>query len=514
MGYANEAEAPETVRPVLSLRGISKLFGTVSALDDVSFDILPGRIHGLVGENGAGKSTLVKIITGLEQPNAGEVVFNGEEVRFHTPIEARQRGIAAVYQDPKLFPHLTVAENMAMGAYPQTAWGGVDRRRMEENARRLLARLGSDLDPRAVVAGLSVAEHQFIEIARALAFELKVLILDEPTSALTPSEADRLFAVARQLRQEGTAIVLITHRLEEIEAISDDITVLRDRRHVATAPATEFDREKLVQLMVGRPLSAVFGERKTRSIGTEVLKVERLTLDGVFSDVSFNLRSGEVVGMGGLVGAGRSEIAKTLFGITPPSSGTVHLKERRIIPSSPRQMLAAGLAYLPEDRDRDGLIMDETITHNITLPILKRLSKLSFISRKRERSTASAASEAYRVRTPSVEQVVSALSGGNRQKVAFAKWLETNPAVLILDEPTHGIDIGSKAQVHEMIAQLADRGLAVLVISSDLPELLAVSDRILVIAEGALVAEISGPEATQEKVMMAAASRAVERTAE
>jgi len=499
-------------RPVLSLRGISKFFGPVSALEDVGFDIRPGRVHGLVGENGAGKSTLVKIVTGLEQADAGHIVFDGEEVRFGNPIDARQKGIAAVYQDPKLFPHLTVAENMAMGAYPRRRFGAVDRRAMETSARRLLGRLGSDLDPRALVAGLSVAEHQFVEIARALAFDLKLLILDEPTSALTPSEAERLFAVVRQLRAEGTAIVLITHRLEEIEAISDDITVLRDRRHVITAPATEFDREKLVQLMVGRPIGTLFAERGRRTVGDEVLRVESLGLDGVFSGVSFALRAGEIVGMGGLVGAGRSEIARALFGITPPTAGRVLLKGRDIHPSSPRQMLAAGLAYLPEDRDRDGLIMAETITRNITLPILKRLSRLFFVDRGRERATAEAAAATYRVRTPSVEAIVSSLSGGNRQKVAFAKWLETHPVALILDEPTHGIDIGSKAQVHEMIAQLADRGLAVLVISSDLPELLAVSDRILVVAEGALVAELDGREATQEKVMMAAASRKLERT--
>jgi rhamnose transport system ATP-binding protein len=504
------AVAPKDDAPLLSLRGIAKFFGPVNALEDVSFDIYPGRVHGLVGENGAGKSTLVKIITGLEQPNAGTVILDGAAVQFGNPIEARENGVAAVYQDPKLFPHLTVAENIAMGAYPRTAIGSVNRRAMEDNARRLLARLGSELDVRALVAGLSVAEHQFIEIARALAYDLKLLILDEPTSALTPSEAERLFAVVRQLRDHGTAVVLITHRLEEIELMSDDITVLRDRRHIATLPARAFTREKLVQMMVGRPLESLFTAPTHRQIGREVLSVSNLGLAGVFSDISFTLRAGEVVGMGGLVGAGRSEIAKTVFGITPPTAGEVCLDGSVIAPKSPRQMLAAGLAYLPEDRDRDGLVMAETITHNITLPILKRLSRLSVIDRGRERTTAATAAETYRVRMASIEAAVASLSGGNRQKVAFAKWLGTNPKALILDEPTHGIDIGSKAQVHEMIAQLADQGLAVLVISSDLPELLAVSDRILVIAEGALVAEIPRAEASQEKVMAAAAQK-VER---
>jgi rhamnose transport system ATP-binding protein len=284
--------------------------------------------------------------------------------------------------------------------------------------------------------------------------------------------------------------------------------VLRDRRHIATKPAGMVDRASLVQMMVGRPLETLFTRREQPVLGAEVLRVEKLALAGVFDDVSFSVRAGEVVGMGGLVGAGRTEIAQTLFGITPPTSGRVFLKGKQVQPTSPRQMLGLGLAYLPEDRDRDGLIMPESITHNITLPILRQLARWTFVDRARERSIAEEAAASYRVLTPSVEQIVSSLSGGNRQKVAFAKWLATNPMALILDEPTHGIDIGSKAQVHEMMAQLAGRGLAVLLISSDLPELLAVSDRILVIAEGALVTEFPRAEATQEKVMLAAAQQA------
>ena len=463
---------------------------------------------GLVGENGAGKSTLVKIITGLEQADSGQVLLAGRPVHFHTPIEARASGVVAVYQDPKLFPHLSVAENIALGAYPTLPIGAIDRRQMYARARALLQQVGSDLDPRALVAGLSVAEHQFVEIARALSSDVRVLILDEPTSALTPAEAERLFRVVRALRDRGTAVIFITHRLEEIMAMSDDITVLRDRRHIATKPANTVDQASLVQMMVGRPLETLFTRRDAPVFGAEVLRVEKLALAGVFDDVSFSVRAGEVVGMGGLVGAGRSEIAQTLFGITPPTSGRVFLNGKQVQPTSPRQMLGLGLAYLPEDRDRDGLIMPESITHNITLPILRRLAHWTFVDRTRERSIAEEAAAAYRVLTPTVEQIVSSLSGGNRQKVAFAKWLATNPMALILDEPTHGIDIGSKAQVHEMIAQLAGRGLAVLLISSDLPELLAMSDRILVIAEGAQVTEFPRGEATQEKVMLAAAQQA------
>jgi rhamnose transport system ATP-binding protein len=291
-----------TREPIMTLKGIGKSFGPVRALEDVGFDIYPGSVHGLVGENGAGKSTLVKIITGLEQADQGEVILSGKRVRFRTPIEARNHGVAAVYQDAKLFPHLSVAENVAMGAYPAGPLGMFDRRQMIENARAHLVRLGSDLDPRRTVAGLSVAEHQFVEIARALSLDVRVLILDEPTSALTPTEAERLFAVMRALKERGTAIIFITHRLEEVEALSDEITVLRDRRHVATLPRAEVDRAKLVQLMVGRPLEALFSRRERPSFGEEALRVEHLSLDGVFADVSFSVRAGEIVGMGGLVG--------------------------------------------------------------------------------------------------------------------------------------------------------------------------------------------------------------------
>ena len=495
------------VSPVLALHGITKAYGPVNAVADISFDVRPGRVHGLVGENGAGKSTLVKIITGLEQADAGTVSIAGTPVRFRTPIEARAGGVVAVYQDPKLFPHLSVAENIMIGFYPTNAVGAVNRREMHATARRLLQQVGSNIDPAALVAGLSVAEHQFVEIARALSSELRVLILDEPTSPLTPAEAERLFRVVRVLRDRGTAVLLITHRLEEIEQMSDDITVLRDGRHIATKPATALDRAALVQLMVGRPLHTLFTRREMPPPGKEVLKIENLALRGTFDGISFSVRAGEIVGLGGLVGAGRSEIAKTLFGITPPTAGRIWLNGVEVTPRSPRQMLGLGLAYLPEDRDHDGLIMPESVVHNITLPILRRLTRLGVVNRARERHLAAEAAATYNVKAASIEQAVASLSGGNRQKVAFAKWLATSPAALILDEPTHGIDVGSKAQVHEMIAHLADKGLAVVLISSDLPELLAMSDRILVFAEGALVAELAHAEATQEKVMMAASSR-------
>lgn len=491
--------------PALSAVGVSKSFGASRALSEVSLNVMGGRVHALVGENGAGKSTLVKIITGIVQADEGQIFIGSKAVRFATPMEARAGGVAAVYQDPKLFAHLEVAENIFMGAYPTSAVGTVDRRAMYARAESLLRQLGVEMDPRSLVAGLSVAELQFVEIARALSTDLQLLILDEPTSALTPAESERLFEIVRKLRSRGKSILFITHRLEEIEAIADDITVLRDGRHVGTRPAKELDRAAIVQMMVGRPIETLYAARKAGVRRADVLSVESLSLSGTFANVSFTVRAGEIVGMAGLVGAGRSEIAQSLCGITPPTGGRVFLNGRQVMPVSPRQMLKLGLAYLPEDRDGQGLIVAESIVNNITLPIVGRLARLGIVlDRAGERRVAMEAATTYGVKATSIEQRVASLSGGNRQKVAFAKWLATKPAALMLDEPTHGIDIGSKVQVHRIITQLADQGLAVLLISSDLPEILAMSDRILVIAEGSLVAEFSREEATQEAVMMAA----------
>ncbi|MDQ0395480.1 sugar ABC transporter ATP-binding protein [Labrys monachus] len=493
----------------LTLSGIAKSYGPIRVLSDIGFEIGRGRVHALVGENGAGKSTLVKIITGIVQPDGGEVSIGGRAVHFATPIEARAAGISAVYQDPKLFPHLDVAENIFMGAYPRTMFGTVDRRAMYDKARASLRQLGVELDPFSLVAALSMAELQFVEIARALSTDVQLLILDEPTSPLTPAEAEQLFRIVRALRDQGKSVLFITHRLEEVEAMADDVTVLRDGRHVATGPASEFDRARIVNLMVGRSVDHLYADRTVAAPGPEMLRVEGLGLSGTFADISFSLRAGEIVGMAGLVGAGRSEIAQAIFGMTPPSAGKVVLKGEEIQPGSPAQMLQRGLAYLPEDRDGQGLIMAETVVENVTLPVIRRLARFGVLDRAGGRRMADEAVATYQVRTKGIDQVVAALSGGNRQKVAFARWLATRPAVLILDEPTHGVDVGSKAQIHRIIADLAAAGIAVLLISSDLPEVIAMSDRILVIAEGRLVGEIARADATQEAVMQAA-TRTVE----
>ena len=502
--------------PRLALRGIAKSFGGIHALKGVSFDIRPGEIHALLGENGAGKSTLVKIVSGLQMADAGEIWLDGECVRFKTPMEARKAGVVAVYQDPKLFPHLDVTENIFMGVQPLDRLGTIDKRRMYERARTLLADLDANLDPTTLVASLSIGELQFVEFARAMAEGVdRLLFLDEPTAALTPSETERLFRVVRRLRDNGTSIVFISHRLEELKGLVDTVTVLRDGTHVATEPAGALDETAVVKLMVGRSLDQLYpgdpegaaSDLAPLSCSTERLRVESLGLRGTFDDISFALNAGEIVAMAGLVGAGRSEIAQTIFGLTPPTAGKVFLdgKEVRII--SPRQMLDLGVAYLPEDRDGEGLIPRLSILRNLVLPIMGRLARFGVVAPRRERAIAEKYAAELQIKAGSVDQAVATLSGGNRQKVVLAKWLAMNPSVLILDEPTHGIDVGTKAQVHRIARMLADQGLAVLVISSDLPEVLRMGDRVIVIADGRVTGMFSRAEASQEKIMTAASLR-------
>lgn len=498
-------ESERAAPPRLAIDGISKSYEGIHALDGVRFDVGPGEIHALVGENGAGKSTLVKIITGLVELDGGEIRLDGDVVRFGTPMEARDAGVGAVYQDPKLFPHLDVAENIFMGIYPRSAGRIIDRRGLYAETERLLDELDVDLRPTALVAGLSVAELQFVGIARALTKQLRLLILDEPTAALTPSESARLFSVVRTLRDRGTSVIFISHRLEELPGFVDTVTVLRDGHHVQTSSIDQMDQAEIVRLMVGRSLADLYRRSSDGvELGDELLRVEGLSLPGAFRDISFGVRAGEVVTLAGLVGAGRTEIAQAIFGIVPADSGRVWIEGQEVKVENARQMLSLGVAYLPEDRDGQGLVTQFSIKHNITLPIVRRLSRLGFVRRGAEQIVAQDIATELDVRMKSVDQAVNALSGGNRQKVVIGKWLAAKPRVLILDEPTHGIDVGTKAQVHELIAGLARAGLAILVISSDLPEVLAVSSRILVINEGLLVDEFPGEGTTQEAVMTAA----------
>lgn len=491
--------------PRLEIRGVSKNFEAVHALRDVSFQMAPGEVHALVGENGAGKSTLVSIITGLQQANAGAVVLEGSRVQFRSPLEARAAGIAAVYQDPHLFPHLSVAENILTGQYPMRG-PVVDSNAMRSRAEELLSSVGYPLDVDRLVAGLTVAEAQFVEIARAMSSDVRLLILDEPTSALTPGEASKLYEVVANLKDKGKTVVWISHRMEEIRKLADTITVLRDGAHVRTAPATELGDDEMIQLMVGRSVVLETVERK-EPLGAARLHVEGLSCPGMFEDITFDVHEGEIVGVAGLVGSGRSEIAQALFGLNRAARGHVEVDGTPVHPRSPGQMADHGLVYLPENRDAEGVISTMTIRDNIALTGIKGLSTFRFMRPARERERAETQKKALSIKGE-VGALVSSLSGGNRQKVALARWLANDPKVLLLDEPTHGIDVGTKANVHDIMRDLARKHrLAILMISSDMPEVLAVSDRVLVIARGRLAADMDIADATQESILAAATAR-------
>lgn len=489
--------------PIVELVGITKQFGAVQALRGVDFRLFPGEVHALVGENGAGKSTLVKIIAGIYRPDAGVMKVSGEPIILRSPAQAQALGIAVVQQEPMLFPDLDVAENVFMGRHPRDRFGRVDWKRMYREVDQLLTSLGVPLGSHTPVQGLSVAEQQLVEIAKALSIQARVLVLDEPTAALSSHEVEELFAIVKQLRERGVAILFVSHRLEEVFTIADRLTIFRDGTHIITAPVGEMTTEELIKHMVGRELSNLY-PKGDAEIGDVVLEVRHLTRPGVFADVSFQLRRGQILGFAGLVGAGRTEVARVLFGIDRAEGGEIWLKGRQVRIHSPQQAVEYGIAYVPEDRHLQGLVMDFSIASNVTLAILDRVSRLGLIDPRRERKIAGDYSTRLSVRSAGVEQLVNALSGGNQQKVVLSKWLATNPSVLILDEPTRGIDVGAKAEVHRIISDLAASGLAIILISSELPEVLAMADEVLVLHEGRVTGTFTRSEATQERVMFAA----------
>jgi rhamnose transport system ATP-binding protein len=490
--------------PLVELRGVSKAYGGVHAVEDVSFAISPASTHALVGENGAGKSTLVKILTGVVSPDAGAVVVDGEPRSIGDPSAAHRLGIVAMYQEPTVFEDLSVAENVFAGRHPRRRLGTVDWKAMRRHAGRVLAEIGADFAPDAPVRGLSVADRQLIEIAKALSSSARLLIMDEPTAALSLQEVDNLFAVVRRLHERGVSVVFITHRLEEVSEISDTVTILRDGRHVQTGPTAGLSHGEMIRLMVGRPLDALFPKEEAE-IGEPVLRAEGLTRRGVFSDVSFEVRRGEIVGLAGFVGSGRTEVARCIFGIDKLDAGRLEIEGRPFRPRSPRAALRRGLAYLPEDRLRQGLVQPMSIERNTTMAVLPEISPGGLVRPWRERRLARSFIESLRIKATSPAQVVRSLSGGNQQKVVLSKWLAARPRILILDEPTHGVDVGTKADVHRTISNLAAQGLAILLISSELPEILGMADRVLVIREGRLVAELARDVATQELIVQAAA---------
>jgi len=485
------------------LQGVRKSFGGVRAVRGVDLALAPGEIHALVGENGAGKSTLVRILGGVHQPDRGVVLVGGEEVHLHGPGDARNRGVAVIYQEPALFPDLDVAENVFMGRQPRDRFGRIDWRAMYREVGTLLGSLGVALDARAPVQGLSVADQQLVEIAKALSLDARVVVMDEPTAALSSREVEQLFRIVKDLRRRQVAVLFVSHRLEEVFALADEVTVLRDGEHVITAPASELDTTALIRHMVGRELGDLF-PKESAEIGDPLLEVRGLTREGVFWDVSFALRRGEILGLAGLVGAGRTEVARALFGIDRLDAGEILLNGEPVSVGSPSNAVRAGMAFVPEDRQHQGLVLEMAIEQNTTLPFLRRLTRFGLLQRRRERAVARDYTERLQVRTAGLDLPARSLSGGNQQKVVLAKWLATDPAVLILDEPTRGIDIGTKAEVHRIISGLAARGLAILLISSELPEVLAMADRVLVMHEGRVTGEFARDEADQEKIMLAA----------
>jgi len=492
--------------PVLALEGVSKSFGAVRALRDVSLRLYAGEAHALAGENGAGKSTLIKTLAGVHRPDTGTVLIDGEPVVLHGPADARDAGVAVIYQEPTLFPDLSVAENIYVGRQPRRSLGRVDHRAVREAAAALFARLGVDLDPDRPARGLSIADQQLVEIAKALSFDARVLIMDEPTAALTGSEVARLFGVVRALREAGAAVLFISHRLEEVFALCQRVTTLRDGAWIATEPVDGLTEDDLVRRMVGRDLDELYPKQQAQ-LGEVALSVRRLTREGVFTDVSFEVRHGEIVALAGLVGAGRSEVARAVFGVDRWDAGEVEVDGRRLRPGAPSLAMAAGLALVPEDRRAQGLVMDMSIDRNINLTGLRATSRAGLMNRAAERSRAVDWAVRLQVKFSRLADLVGTLSGGNQQKVVLAKWLSTNPRVLVVDEPTRGIDVGTKAEVHRLLSQLAADGLAVLMISSDLPEVLGMADRVLVMHEGRLTAEIARADATEESVMAAATGR-------
>ena len=501
-----QSEHKATSVPLLELRGVEKRYGAVHALREATVALRAGEVRALVGENGAGKSTLVKTMAGVVRPDAGEVYVDGAPVSFASPADARAAGIAVIYQEPTLFPDLSVAENVVMGRHPLGSLRRIDRRAMHSDVQAQLDRLGVRLSAERPVRGLSIADQQIVEIAKALSFEARVLIMDEPTAALSGPEVERLFGVVRSLRDRGSAVLFISHRLEEVFALCQTLTVMRDGAVVYDATTADLDEDELVRRMVGREIGALFPKQDAQ-IGGPVLEVSRLTREGVFTDVSFDVRAGEIVALAGLVGAGRSEVARAIFGVDRADGGEVRVGGTRLRPGRPTAAMRAGVGFVPEDRRQQGLVMDLSIERNATMTRTASLARGGFVRTAAERALAADWATRLQLRYHRLSDEVGTLSGGNQQKVVLAKWLATDPKLLIVDEPTRGIDVGTKAEVHRLLSELAGRGLAILMVSSELPEVLGMADRVLVMHEGRLTSELSRAEATEEAVIRAATGR-------
>lgn len=497
----------QTQKPVLEMRDAKKAFGGVQALNGAELVLYPGEIHALLGENGAGKSTLLKALAGVHKLDSGSVTLNGKTFEQGSTRSSREQGIAVIYQEPSLFPDLTLAENVFVGRQLQKG-KTVDWAAMEKESKQLFEQLGVKLDPSIRARGLSIADQQIVEIAKALSTQANVIVMDEPTAALSSKEVDRLFKVARNLEAQGCAVVFVSHRLDEVFALCSRITVMRDGATVGTDLAKNLNEAKVIKLMVGREISELFPKLDAK-IGEVVLKVENLGLDGQFADINFEVRAGEIVGLAGLVGAGRSEVVRAIFGVDKYDKGSVTLNGKTLKPGNPAAHMEAGMALVPEDRRQQGLFMSTSIDKNSAVTMLKRLSKFFIISAKSESKLATAWGKTLQLKYATGKDPVDRLSGGNQQKVVLAKWLATEPKLLIVDEPTRGIDVGTKSEVHRLLSQKAQEGMAIIMVSSELPEVMGMADRILVMREGRMVGEFNRKAATAEKIIAVATGATV-----
>lgn len=496
--------------PVLNMEGISKTFSGVTVLNNVKIELYPGEVHALMGENGAGKSTFMKILAGIYTPdnNGGKIYFKGQPTLWKDPVDARNKGINVIHQELSLSPNLSISENILMGStFPRNRLGMVKWGEVHKSAQKVLDSMGSNLDPRQLVSTLSVAQQQMVEIARALSFKAEVLIMDEPTASLTDKEIMKLFDIIEDLKKQGVAIVYISHRMEEIFTISNRFTVLRDGEWIASGPIEETNPDHLVKLMVGRDLKDLFNRDKSSDLkklsnsSSPVLELKNVSDKTIVKNVSFKIYPGEIIGLAGLVGAGRTELVRALFGASELVSGEIFVDGKSVKIQSPIDAMANGIAHVPESRKEQGLFLSMSVKENILMAELKKHTKAGIVSWKEVNATADRYIKELNIKIASPEQRVSNLSGGNQQKVVIARWLSIAPKVLLLDEPTRGVDIGAKTEIHKIVSKLAENGLAVLMISSELPEVLGVSDRILVMCEGRLTGELSREEATQEKIM-------------
>jgi ribose transport system ATP-binding protein len=488
---------------LIEMRHITKTFPGVVALDDVTFECRPGEVHAVVGENGAGKSTLMKILVGVYQPDRGEILLRGEPVRIPSPHDAQQLGLSIIYQELNLLPDMNVAENVFLGREPRSRLGFVDAPQLERQAREVLHRLGVDLNPRMRLSRLSMAQQQMVEIAKALSLNAQLVVMDEPSATLGGQDLEHLFEVISALKEQGVTVIYISHRLAEVFQVADRVTVFKDGEVVDTSNVTDIDRPTLIRMMIGRTFSETFPPRGEQ-VGDEVLSIKGLSCGGMSEEVNLTVHGGEIVSLAGLIGAGRTELARAVFGARPVDRGEIKIKGRAVRLDSPRDALHSSVGFLTENRNEEGLVLGLPVRDNAALPSLRRRQRWGFVNRAEEARVVTTMVDDLGIRTPSLNQDVEFLSGGNRQKVVLAKWLITGPDLLIFDEPTRGIDVGAKDEIWHLMRELANQGRAILMISSDLPEIMGMSDRIVVMHRGRIVEELPGETATEEQVMMLA----------